>query len=280
MFSDEEMAAAELEVQLAEAFGHQPPAWALERVGPAAGSADEEDPGDWLEIRLAESLGDLFPAAVREVAARHPGADLVEAARLDRSITEAFGVAMNPDTAEVLAAAAASGKRSVSIEESSSPVETRLRLVESGTVSPAGEAIFDACLISAGEGSSAHYSAEVLALAVREGVFHAGLHSYVDHPTVAENDERPERSVNDLAGALTGDAVFRDGAVWSQIRVFSSHRDFIAERAGVIGLSIRGVAESEESRGGKPVVSRIVKALSVDLVTAAGRGGYLHGVVA
>jgi hypothetical protein len=67
-------------------------------------------------------------------------------------------------------------------------------------------------IIQAGQGSSGYYPADVLK---RDGpkVFTAGTQIYLDHPSVSEESNRPERSVRDLAGSLTGPAAWKeDGA--------------------------------------------------------------------
>ena len=61
-------------------------------------------------------------------------------------------------------------------------------------------------IISPGWGSSGHYSAKVLENAVAEGVWPAGTHVYLDHPTESETYSRPARTVKDLVAKLTEDA--------------------------------------------------------------------------
>lgn len=122
-------------------------------------------------------------------------------------------------------------------------------------------------LIEAGQGSSGIYPAEVLE---RDGpaVFRAGTHMYIDHPGASETQDRPERSIRDLAGRLTTDATFRDGALYAEAEVFAHWRPLVEELADTIGVSIRGYGEAD---GG--TITRLRAAESVDFVTRAGAGG-------
>lgn len=165
------------------------------------------------------------------------------------------------------------------VVESRTTVQVRPRLLERSAAQPAGEGRLQVCLIDAGEGSSGYYSAEVLKAAAP--LFAAGTHCYLDHPDAREAEDRPERTVRDLAGTLATNAVFRDGGLWADVRVFSRFRDQIAEMAPYIGMSIRGSADvvQESKPGGYGmVVKRIESVESVDFVTKAGRGGRIVGV--
>lgn len=148
--------------------------------------------------------------------------------------------------------------------------QARPRVIEAGSATASGEGRLSVCLITAGQGSSGTYPAETLRKAAEARVFHAGLHLYVDHPTPTEDWERPGRSVRDLAGALATDATYRDGGLYAEARVFSSHWDLIAERATAIGMSIRASADVRDG-----IVHEIFTAESVDFVTHAGRGGHI-----
>lgn len=135
-------------------------------------------------------------------------------------------------------------------------------------------------LIQPGWGSSGHYSAEMLE---RDGpkAFKAGLHMYVDHPTAAEEAERPERSVRDIAAVLTSDARWlAEGpagpGLYADAKVRSDFQKPLEELAPHIGVSIRalGKAKAGEAEGKKgPVIESIVAAKSVDFVTVPGAGG-------
>lgn len=131
-------------------------------------------------------------------------------------------------------------------------------------------------LIDAGQGSSGQYPPEVLEAAVNDGVFPAGTRMFVDHPTVTEGHERPERSIRDLAAETTGPATWdpATNSVVAEARVFSPWRAVIAEMHTAIGVSIRGAAEIVEG-----VVQRITHIASVDFVTEAGRGGAVLSIL-
>ncbi|WP_163540830.1 hypothetical protein [Occultella kanbiaonis] len=137
-------------------------------------------------------------------------------------------------------------------------------------------------IINEGVGSSGAYPRETLEAAAVANVFHKGLHVYLDHPSVTESYDRPERSVKDLAGALATDAVYESGALYADLEVFSTWRAAISEMADTIGLSIRAsaVVEDGEYAGQQlPVVKEIAEAYSVDFVTKAGRGGRVMEVI-
>jgi hypothetical protein len=141
-----------------------------------------------------------------------------------------------------------------------------------------GKGIWRSCLIEADvEGSSGFYPAEVL---VRDGAdaFPAGTHVYLDHPTEREDEERPERSVRDLAGVLLDDAAFEESedgrGLFARIQFIEELRSRVHDLAKHIGLSIRAAGEVEETSSGR-IVRRISQGLSVDLVTRAGAGGRL-----
>lgn len=134
-------------------------------------------------------------------------------------------------------------------------------------------------IITPGWGSSGYYSPGVLAEAAAAKVFGKGTKMYVDHPTESEAYERPERSVQEIAGVLTEDArVDADGGLVAAMQVVKRWREPIAELASLdaIGCSIRaaGVTESGEAEGRRgPIVTALTEGRSVDFVTDAGRGG-------
>lgn len=127
------------------------------------------------------------------------------------------------------------------------------------------------------QGSSGFYPAEVLQ---RDGskAFPAGTHVYFDHPTGSEEEERPERSVRDIAGYLLDDAAFEEGpegrGLFSRIQFTENAKPLVKELKQVIGLSIRAAGQIEETPSGR-IVRQISEGLSVDLVTRAGAGGRL-----
>jgi hypothetical protein len=133
-------------------------------------------------------------------------------------------------------------------------------------------------LIDAGWGSSGYYSPQVLKEAAKNGVFPAGTHMYLDHPSATEQMDRPERSVRDLAAMTTGPATFADGALYAEAQVFAPFQETLADKKDAIGVSIRaaGTAEPGEADGRTgPIISSLTEGLSVDFVTRAGRGGQI-----
>ncbi len=137
-------------------------------------------------------------------------------------------------------------------------------------------------LISPGKGSSAFYPAEVLR---RDGpeVFTAGTHVYLNHPTAAEEAQRPEGDVANLAGVLTTGAVYHEShpkgeGLYARMKVFADHGALVEEKAAHVGMSIRasGIAEAGgKMRDGVPVLKKLTAATSVDVVTRAGAGGMI-----
>lgn len=142
-------------------------------------------------------------------------------------------------------------------------------------------------LISPGQGSSGYYSAAVLAQAATEGIFPAGTQMYLDHPTLTERSDRPERSVRDLAAVLDTAARWepshpKGAGLYAEARVFPDYWQALQELAPFIGVSIRAAAEvSQGDVDGRRtrIVERIVQAESVDFVTKPGRGGQVLAVI-
>lgn len=126
------------------------------------------------------------------------------------------------------------------------------------------------------QGSSGFYPAAML----RESAtaFGRGLPMYIDHPSISEAHDRPERSVRDLAGRLASDARYEADGLYADIEVYPHWAPIIEAMADDIGLSIRAsgtVEASTDDRIRGPIVTRISEAQSVDFVTAAGAGGRL-----
>lgn len=127
------------------------------------------------------------------------------------------------------------------------------------------------------QGSSGYYPGDVLR---RDGstAFPTGTHVYLDHPSSSEEQDRPERSVRDLAGYLVEDANFEDGpdgsGLFARVQFLPHVKELIRSIAGHVGLSIRAAGEIEETPTGR-VVRSIKNGLSVDVVTRPGAGGRL-----
>ena len=136
-------------------------------------------------------------------------------------------------------------------------------------------------IIDPGWGSSGYYSREVLQQAVNARVYAAGLQMYWNHPSKADEKDRPERDLRDLAGVLTEDARWdehgpKGPGVYARAKVFTPYRDAVAEMGPYIGLShyVWGESKTGEAEGKKgDIITRIVAARSVDFVTVPGRGG-------
>lgn len=126
---------------------------------------------------------------------------------------------------------------------------------------------------------SRYYPADVLERDV-PAIYPAGTHMFVNHPTATEQDDRPERSLHDLAAVFTGTpyAVQEGNQTVMRVdaRVYSRWCEFIAEARDDIGVSINGNGAGEwaerEGRHGM-VLERLTQGQSVDFVTKAGAGG-------
>ena len=132
-------------------------------------------------------------------------------------------------------------------------------------------------VIEAGWGSSGYYPAEML----REygpSVFKKGTKVFMNHPSVNEENDRPERDVEKLAGKLTTDAYFTENGLVAEIQFYSHYAPIIKEMYEDVGLSIRALGEASlgeaEGREGPIIESLVADELtSVDVVTVAGAGG-------
>lgn len=162
------------------------------------------------------------------------------------------------------------------------PKQVQLTEVAALTASPAGVMTgrrFWARLIAADvQGSCGFYPTSTLTEAADNKVFSAGLASFIDHPGVTEQMDRPERSVRDLAGRLVTDAVMRPDGLYAEIEVWPHVAPAIEAMADAIGMSIRAMGTVEQGDvNGSPgmVVTSLSSASSVDFVTKAGAGGKL-----
>ncbi len=170
--------------------------------------------------------------------------------------------------------------------EATKPASKGLQLVESAIstetiVIREAKADYEIKLIAPGKGSSAFYPAEVLR---RDGpnVFKTGTHVYLNHATAVEEAQRPEGDVRNLAGVLTTTAEYHEShakgpGLYARMKVFADHAQLVEEKAPHVGMSIRasGVAESNKTKMGVPVLKELTSAESVDVVTRAGAGGMI-----
>jgi hypothetical protein len=134
-------------------------------------------------------------------------------------------------------------------------------------------------VIESGWGSSGYYGAEMLAQ-FGPSVFTKGTKIYMNHPSLTEASDRPERDVHQLAGKLATDAFFNeaDKSLYADVEFYSHYAPIIKEMAGDVGLSIHamGIAYTGEAEGreGSIVESLVADPFtSVDVVTVAGAGG-------
>lgn len=132
-------------------------------------------------------------------------------------------------------------------------------------------------VIESGWGSSGYYRNDVLAT-YGPTVFKKGTKVFMNHPSMSEASDRPERDVHQLAGKLASDAVFQEGALFADIEFYSHYAPIIREMAEDVGLSIHAFGEASvgeaEGRTG-PIIETLVAdpLTSVDVVTVAGAGG-------
>lgn len=165
--------------------------------------------------------------------------------------------------------------------------EVRSEIVDLGEAVAGTGGTIEVLLISPGWGSSGFYSPDVLEAAGTARVFPRGTQMFLDHPTMTERNDRPERSVRDLAAVLESDGVWNANGkngpgLYAFAKVFETWKPLIAELAAHIGVSIRAAAEmsSGEAEGRKGrIIDRLVEAVSVDFVTRAGRGGAVLAVL-
>lgn len=132
-------------------------------------------------------------------------------------------------------------------------------------------------VIESGWGSSGYYPATMLAT-YGPAVFKKGTKVFMNHPSMSESSDRPERDVHQLAGKLASDAVFQEGALYADVEFYSHYAPIIREMAEDVGLSIHAFGEANvgeaEGRTG-PIIETLVAdpLTSVDVVTVAGAGG-------
>lgn len=140
-------------------------------------------------------------------------------------------------------------------------------------------------IIAPGWGSSGYYSTSTLKEAASK--FAAGTHMYIDHPGRRDAENRPERSVKDLAATLLepgkwieeGSAIgkaFAGPGVYAKAKVKKHWKGFVKSCMPDIEVSMRGHGKAKiGSVGGKKgkIIESITDVSSVDFVTRAGAGG-------
>lgn len=132
-------------------------------------------------------------------------------------------------------------------------------------------------VIESGWGSSGYYGSAMLAQ-YGPAVFTKGTKVFMNHPSMTESNDRPERDVHQLAGKLVSDAYFDGNGLIADIEFYSHYAPIIREMAGDVGLSIHALGEATtgeaEGREG-PIIEALVAdpLTSVDVVTVAGAGG-------
>lgn len=143
---------------------------------------------------------------------------------------------------------------------------------------PQAEGVYRVRIIASDvQGSSGYYSHEMLE-SFGSAAFPAETLSHVDHPSVSEQEDRPERSVLTLGGYTVSDPILEADGLYVDMFFAGKAREVVENFGKVIGLSIRAQGDIEESeRDG--VTVREVKAIypsplnSIDLVTVPGAGG-------
>lgn len=132
-------------------------------------------------------------------------------------------------------------------------------------------------VIESGWGSSGYYPSEMLK-EYGPKVFTKGTRVFMNHPSITEASDRPERDVHQLAGKLVSDAIFQEGALYADVKFYSHYAPIISEMYEDVGLSIHALGTTTigeaEGREGPIVESLVADPLtSVDVVTVAGAGG-------
>lgn len=134
-------------------------------------------------------------------------------------------------------------------------------------------------LISAGQGSSGLYPAEMLEH-YGPNAFPSGTQLFYDHLTESEEwDRRGNHSIKDLVGVTTTDAVFNgeNSALEADVKFFPNASDFVREAYEHFDLSIEAAAYVDE----EGVVEAIIPSPRncVSLVPKGGRDGKITALV-
>lgn len=177
------------------------------------------------------------------------------------------------------------------VVESAKPTQTKIKFQEKGqligNIIPLVESkvhddgTIPIKIIEPGWGDSGYYSEEVLKRDA--GIYEAGTKMYWDHPTITDDQERPERSLINFAGVLVTEGKYKeDGSqgagVYATAMVFPEYRETLNAKAPYIGLSHIAYGKAEygeiEGKSGR-IVESLKTAASVDFVTTAGAGGMI-----
>src|SRR6478609_9532747 len=139
------------------------------------------------------------------------------------------------------------------------PKETLTESVSS-LPKPKAEGVYRVRIIESNvQGSSGFYSSELLE-SYGPGAFPAKTLSHVDHPTLEEQENRPERSVLTLGGYTLSDPIVEADGLYVDMFFAGKAREVVENFGAVIGLSIRASGDVEEvERDGKMI--REVKAI-------------------
>lgn len=160
-----------------------------------------------------------------------------------------------------------------------SPPTTVTEAVSTGTAQPKAGGRMLIQIITPGNGSSGVYTPEVLEAAAGAQIFHQGMLLFADHPGLTESQDRPERSIRDVAGVLTENAYWDGTALVAEAKTYEPWSSVLAKMHDAIGVSIRASARVEESdEQGRPIIAELVEGISVDFVTYPGRGGAIREV--
>ncbi len=133
---------------------------------------------------------------------------------------------------------------------------------------------------------SRYYPADVLERDVPT-VYAKGTQVFIDHPSASETDDRPERSLQTLAGKFvdTPWAVREnDGTLVMRttVQVFAPWQPLIRDAWDTIGVSINGNGRGDyglaEGREGL-IIDQLTYGRSVDFVTQPGAGGRVLGLL-
>lgn len=129
----------------------------------------------------------------------------------------------------------------------------------------------------AGWGSSGYYSEDVLR---RDGprVFPVGTKMYIDHPSITEETDRPERSIQHMAAIITRTPRMAGIDLVAECELVEHWAPVINNLAdrGMLDLSLRAYGlEEVGAAGGRqgPIITELLEGISVDFVTEGGLGG-------